>query len=422
MKRILLIILTAIFVNTVYSQQYAKDAVCESNDGNVAVITSSGFSGKKKDVYNEALKSIFNALFFDGIQGVQNGKPLVTKKNDYYIRQFFSTRYFFFINGYDEIGKPEKQPTGLYKGGVKANVLLGALIKDLISNNLMDKPLDQTSMEDVQEQIPLPSIMVVPYKSSLNTTYASILRNDFDLRMAVSAVDNGFKQLGVNTINVEGRTNATMRSSEWESDNADSNDRQLLLNSGADVYVVVDLQKDINTSGSRVSLIMSAHETSTGRNLASRKGWTNRFKTSDIDKLCAYAVDDVLEGFLKDISIEFAKKLTAGNVIALRIGLSSDAYTTDLNTRIPEKNITISALVRNWVRSNAQNGRYHIQGAVAESLVFDTVNIPAVDADGLSMDAFTFADNLKMYLEDNGVPCEVRVDGLTVYVTVGDIF
>ena len=37
-----------------------------------------------------------------------------------------------------------------------------------------------------------------------------------------------------------------------------SNDKQLLMNSGADVYVIVDLQKDISAaSGSRVSLIMT---------------------------------------------------------------------------------------------------------------------------------------------------------------------
>lgn len=421
MKYLLTVFLLILLANTVNSQQYAKDVACVSCDDNTAIITSSGFSEKKKEVYNEALKSIFNALFFDGVQGVNKGRPLVTKKNDYYLKNFFNTKYSFFVKSYEETSKPVKS-SGLYKASVKVNVLIAALIKELISNNLMDKPLEQTSMEEVQEHISLPTIMVVPYKSDLNNSYSSILRKDFDLRMAVSAVDNGFKQLGVNTINVQSRTNATMRASEWENNNADSNDRQLLLNSGSDVYVVVDMKKDVTSAGSRVSLIMSAHETATGRNLASRKGWTNRFKTNDIDKLCAYAAEDVLKDFLKDISVEFAKKLTKGNVIALRVGLSSDAYSTDLNTRVPEKNITVSALVRNWVRSNAQNGRYHIQGSVAESLIFDTVNIPAVDADGLSMDAFTFADNLKFYLEDSGVPCEVRIDGQTVYLTISDIF
>ena len=47
---------------------------------------------------------------------------------------------------------------------------------------------------------------------------------------------------------------------------------------------------------------MTARETATGIDLASRKSWTNRFRTTDVDKLCAYAAQDVLDGFLKDIS------------------------------------------------------------------------------------------------------------------------
>lgn len=45
------------------------------------------------------------------------------------------------------------------------------------------------------------------------------------------------------TVAAEGKQSGTLRASEWESKNADSNDKQLLMNSGADVYVMVDLQK-----------------------------------------------------------------------------------------------------------------------------------------------------------------------------------
>ena len=171
----------------------------------------------------------------------------------------------------------------------------------------MTKPMEEMSMEETRQQVALPTIMVVPYKSNDRSSYAGILKNDFDLRVAVSTVKEGFVKLGVKTVAAEGKQAGTLRASEWESKNADSNDKQLLMNSGADVYVIVDLQKDISaTSGSRVSLIMTARETATGIDLASRKSWTNRFRTTDVDKLCAYAAQDVLDGFLKDISKEFA--------------------------------------------------------------------------------------------------------------------
>lgn len=396
---------------------YSSDVVCNSSDGNVARIYASGLAEKKKEVYDNALKSIFNALFKDGVDGINNGKPLLSKNNDYYVNQFFQSRYNIFVRSYEEKGKPEKMASGMYKGTVVAEVLIGALIKDMVRNKVMTKPLENTTMEETQEQIPLPSIMVVPYKRNTNKSYASVLSSDFDLRMAVSAVDNGFKQLHVNTISVESRTDQTQRSMEWEAGNADSNDRQLLLNSGADVYVIVDLKKDITSSGSRVSLIMSARETSTGRTLASRSGWTNRFKTSELDRLCAYATQDVLGGFLKDIAVEFAKKMTKGNTVALRVGLSENSINT-LNDRAGNNNVSIASLIRNWVRKHSQGGRYHIQGSVAESLIFDTIQIPTHDTDGLLLDASTFADNLAFYLDEQNISCEVRIDGNTIYVTI----
>lgn len=396
---------------------YSNDVSCINNDGNVAKINASGLAEKKKEVYDNALKSIFNALFINGVDGINNGKPFLEKENSYYVNQFFKSRYQLFVKNYSEASKPEKTSSGLYKGRVVAEVLIDALIKDMVRNKVMEKPLENRTMAETQEEIPLPTIMVVPYKRNTNMSYATILSTDFDLRMAVSAVDNGFKQLHVNTISVETRADMAQRSLDWEANNADSNDRQLLSNSGADVYVIVDIKKDISSLGSRVSLIMSARETSTGRTLASRSGWTNRFKTTELDRLCAYATQDVLAGFLQDISVEFAKKLTKGNTIALRVGLSGTSINT-LNDRVGDSNVSIASQIRNWVRKNSQGGRYHIQGSVAESLIFDTIQIPTRDADGLLLDASTYADNLAFFLEEQGISCEIRIDGNTIYVTI----
>ena len=396
---------------------YSNDVSCINNDGNVAKINASGLAEKKKEVYDNALKSIFNALFINGVDGINNGKPFLEKENSYYVNQFFKSRYQLFVKNYSEASKPEKTSSGLYKGRVVAEVLIDALIKDMVRNKVMEKPLENRTMAETQEEIPLPTIMVVPYKRNTNMSYATILSTDFDLRMAVSAVDNGFKQLHVNTISVETRADMAQRSLDWEANSADSNDRQLLSNSGADVYVIVDIKKDISSLGSRVSLIMSARETSTGRTLASRSGWTNRFKTTELDRLCAYATQDVLAGFLQDISVEFAKKLTKGNTIALRVGLSGTSINT-LNDRVGDSNVSIASLIRNWVRKNSQGGRYHIQGSVAESLIFDTIQIPTRDADGLLLDASTYADNLAFFLEEQGISCEIRIDGNTIYVTI----
>ena len=47
-------------------------------------------------------------------------------------------------------------------------------------------------MEETRQQVALPTIMVVPYKSNDRSSYAGILKNDFDLREAVSTEKEGF--------------------------------------------------------------------------------------------------------------------------------------------------------------------------------------------------------------------------------------
>lgn len=416
----LAILAISIFLNhptTFAKELYSSNVSCQTYNGKTADFNSTGIADKKKEVTENALKAIFNTLFLNGVSGINNGEPLFQHENSYYWNEFFASKYQFFIHDYTEIGKPKKTPSGDYRGEIKATVNIDALINDLIRNKIMEKPLEMVSMKETQKKLPLPTIMVVPYKKDMHLSYAKILQNDFDLRIAVSAVDNGFKQRHVNTISVEMRTDIAQRSMNWEANNADSNDKQLLLNSGSDVYVIVDLKKDINSQGSRISLIMTARETATGRTLASRSSWTNRFKTSKIDQLCSLAVKDVLDSFLNDISIEFAKKSSIGNTIALRVGISSmSGYT--LNDRVGDNNVSISSLIRNWVRKNAENNRYHIQGAVAESLIFDTIQIPAKDIDGLPLDASIFADNLVFYLDEQGINSSVRLDGNTIYLTI----
>ncbi len=410
-------LLSVCAIHLTAQELYSNEVTCVKADDNLVIVTASGISAKKKEVYNMALKSIFNAIFLNGIDGVENGQPLIGKEDSYYMSQFFGSRYMLFVKDYETVGEPARQPSKLYKGTVTAQILLGALKKDLIRNKLMEKTQEDRSMKETREQIALPTIMVVPYKRNDRNSYATILKNDFDLRIAVSTVKDGFVKLGVKTIAAEGKLEGTLRASEWESKNADSNDKQLLMNSGADVYVIVDLQKDISTTaGSRVSLIMTARETATGMDLASRKSWTNRFRTTDVDKLCAYAAQDVLDGFLKDISKEFARKVEHGNTVVLRVSLADNAINT-MNSRI-NGNTTLSAYIRNWVRKNAQGGRYHIQGAVDDSLIFDSVQIPAKDSDGLPLDCITFADNLVNYLNDSGIDSEHRVDGNTIYLTI----
>lgn len=398
---------------------YTTSATLVSTSDEVLTLRSMGLSEKKKEAVPHAVKSAFYTLFFRGVNGYNDNKPLVQHENQYYIDKFLGNRYMMFVQNVKELGDVEKDnSTKLYKSQVEVSILVKSLIKDLVFEKLMDNPLENVTMQDTKKEIGLPSVTVVPYKKE-DETYRSILQNDFDRRMAVAKVQEGFNLLGVTTVDFEGKLDAMWRSMDFNANTADSEEKNLLLNSGADVYVVVDIQKDISASeGSRVSLNMKAYETASGNVLASRQEWTNRFFTTDLDRLCVYAVEGQLKVFLDDIALNFARGISDGTSVVLRVTKGLDSKLT-MNSQVGNQNYILSSIIRRWVRANAQQGRFHLQGVVPEAMIFDDIKIPSKDIDGLPMDAAQFGDNLLYYLNTEiGVPCEMKIDGRTIYITL----
>ena len=418
MKKFFIVFLLA-FPLLSAAQEYSTAVTYVRHTDDVLTVQSVGLSEKKKEAADHAVKSAFYTLLYRGISGYNDNKPLIQRDNKYYVNKLLDSRYSMFVRNSSEIADTEREKSSkLYKAQVEVDILIKSLVKDLVFEKLMDNPLSEITMQDTKEEVGLPSITVVPYKKE-DETYQSILQNDFDRRIAVARVQNGFNQLGATTIDFEARMEAMWRSQDFNADVVESDERQLLQSTGADVYVTVDIKKDISQSeGSRVSLIMKAYETASGNILASREDWTNRFHTNDLDKLCAYAVESQLKGFLNDMALNFARTIKDGSSVVLRISQGAGS-STNLNSSVGGTGYVLSNAIRRWVRGNAQDGRYHLQGIVAEEMIFDDVKIPSKDVDGLPMDAAQFGDNLLYYLNmELKVPCEMKLDGRTIYITL----
>lgn len=401
------------------AQEYSTSVTLTSQTDEILTLQSIALAEKKKTAEDMAIRSAFYTLLYRGVNGYNNGKPMVQHDNKYYTDKLLTTRYGMFVRQSTPLAETVRETNSKkYKAMVEVNIMIKSLVKDMVFEKVMDNPLSEQTMEDTKEEIGLPSITVVPYKHD-EDTYKQILQNDFDRRIAVSRVQNGFNQLGVTTVDFEARLESILRSQDFNVGTERNMESRLLQYTGADVYVIVDLKKDINTQlGSRVSLIMKAYETASGNILATRQDWTNRFLTSDLDKLCVYAVDDQLKGFLADIAVNFARAVKDGTSVVLRISRGKGSTTT-LSSPVGNSGTALSSSIRHWVRTHSQNGRYHLQGVVDNEMVFDDVKIPAKDEDGLPMDAAQFGDNLLFYISETlGVKCQIKVDGKTIYITL----
>lgn len=392
-----------------YGQEYLQIVSLESDNGTQGVFTSAGMGEKKKDVEVNAIKSLFYTLFFQGVEGVADGKPLVAKPNVPYTNSFFNdmARYSSYVTGTEEIVKSKKTGNN-FQGTFKITLRLRQLINDVRKNTHYDEMM----AEQPEIKLPNPTIIVVPYKKE-GESYQAILENDYDKRIAVSAVQRGFEDCGIKTIDLQARLDRAKRNAQYEENagTADSNDKQLLESSGADVYVTVDLLKDVTDEDARVSLIMKAYETASGTIWASQDGWTNRFRTNDTDILCSYAVKDNLPGFLEQIIDNFTRPTRA----SLQISLSGMSYNSISDAR-GDDGRRVMDVIQDWLDRNSEKGEYHLQGIVDEKAIFDYVILPLQDENGYKMTPDKFAGRLRTALEEQGVYSSQRIEGNTIFL------
>lgn len=395
---------------------------CISSNENIAVFTSEGESSKKDDVDKDAKRRLFYALFYKGVIGFNDTQPLITKDNSIYTDPFFddSQKYEAYIldtEGADDTKKENRK----HRATCTITVSIKLLKKYLAESGLMESAAPVYGEE---EGPIMPTIMVVPFRKT-GENYQAILENDFDRRVAVANVQDGFRSRNVTTYDLATVIRSTQKRSVYEnnSNSADSNDKQLLLSSGADIYVEVDMIKDKNTQGTRVSLVMRAYETATGALLASKDGFTKRYPSAGSDVLAKYAVQDHLQPFLDDICSHWdgsgkGTKGSNGTRVVLQFAIDGSSATT-FNDPVGVNNYSLSNIIRQWVRKNCFKGQYHLKGIMAESIIFDSVTMPPTDTDGIAMDAAQFAFLLESYLkEEIGVDCSSRIDGNNILFTI----
>ena len=419
MKRFAILITLLMSAMAMSAQDYVQIVTFEASDNESATFTSVGVANKSKAVEDNAAKSLFYTLFYEGVDGVNGGRPLITADDKEYIESFFESRYHYFVRVSEQLEKPKKNQSKKFQATYRITVIYSNLIKELERHQVHKSREPEMSYDDVEfeDSMVLPTIMVVPYKRD-GETYASVLASDFDRRMAVSKVQEGFESRDVTTVDVDAKLAAVKRNLEFGANDAKSNDKQLLQNSGADVYVVVDLKKDVTNEGARVSLIMKAYETATGSILASKDAITRRFKNASTDALCSYAIQDNVPEFLDDICKNFSKQVSNGKRVSLHFAFDGSSVRT-MNDRVGQENLPLSNIIHQWVRKNSYKGKYHLQGIVDTSVIFDYVIIPPRDEDGYMMDAAQFGFRIEAWLQDTvGVSCTSRFDGTTIYITI----
>ncbi len=367
-----------------------------------------------------AIKSAIDTYLFAGIQGIDDEKPILnesarTEQAYYFTRLYDNNRYTIFTKPIEE-GKPKKNSLGLWEVSVTLLFYKDALDRDLLQNKLRKPKSSEMTSEEISNEGVNPTIMVVPYKHE-NETYKEILEYNANKRIAIGKVQEEFSEIGIITVDFEAKYNAALRALEFESMTADAFDAQLIKNSGADIYVSVDIIEQNINSKKHVALSIKAYETSTGNLLASKT--SNYSGNTTFDRLCVGAIHKISQEFIAGVMDSLAKKTTRGTTVSLRIAIDGSSYKT-LDDEVGDSDFGISDYIRSWIRKNAVNGQFHQQGKTDVMMILDNVQIPNKTADGELQDANDFAVRLSRFLKKKGINASNRLDGNTIYITIND--
>lgn len=378
-------------------EDYLQIVSLEKEIGIQGIFYSAGIADEKKGVEENAVKSLFYTLFFQGVDGVNDGKPLVCKPNEMYTKTFFnaSARYAAYLVNVEEAVK-SKKIAGRYQGTMAITVKLRQLVNDVKKNTRCDEMVD----DKPKTKIAKPTVIVVPYVKE-GENFQSIMENEAnsDLLIAIGAVEEGLLENDIEIRSLKGVIEGRKRQALYDTRSDTSNEKELLRSSGADVYIEVMMTPHVTQEGTSISLDMTARQTGTGIEWAKKVGTSNRFRTTDVKRLCQFVVKDNLPSFVEHIIEKYMEPVR----ITLDIYTNGPSLLETCNSgrRIIDE-------IKRWLAKNAYEGDYKAAGTNATYTRFDYIVIPTYDKEGIKMDAGMFLGELAAFLKTVGVSVDAE--------------
>ena len=418
LRKLSIYLLMSCLILPVTAQNYSTDAHLKRIEGNYAVLESSGIARNKKEATEMAkLSSVYTYLFL-GIEGLNNGEPLLgsdpsKEAREYAERILGTSNYANYIRNCTIAEQTNKTASKDIQVHATIELYHESLKRTLENAGVLQRQASDITMAETQKAIAMPTIMVVPFCKH-DETYEEAIRNNSDMRMAISKVNEGFINEGVETKDLLTNLNNAETYRLRMNDNM-SLDDAILANSGADVSVSVDINQDITSMGVRVSLTLQAIEIATGNTLATKSEISGRKRTT-ADVLCSIMAKAMVGDFMKQISTRLATKIETGQSIAVRFTIdpgSAINMDTEINNIMPLSDILIS-----WVKRHARDGRYHSQGRTSTLLVFSDIFIDNSIENGMQSNINDFALALYQYLKGLDLTISRTITGNSVDIII----
>lgn len=269
---------------------------------------------------------------------------------------------------------------------------------------------------DNKERTVQPTIMVIPFTKQ-GQSLRSKLESDELVRVAIAKVKEGFDGRDVNTIDLRAKMKQAGNNEILQEDQQSDIKDEVILLSGADVYVEVEARANRSSSGNSTTLIMSAFDVFSGESYANKTVTSQKFHTENYGALISKSVEEEIDNFLNTINDKFADISENGRSVVLNIGIL-DGASFDLDTEVGDEGNFLSDVIEDWVYENAYKNYYHIQGTTANKVLFDLVKIPLRDEKGRNYRVSKFAALCVKHLESLGYKSSRVINGNNITITI----
>lgn len=358
--------LLAAFAALLHAQtKYMSDATLISSGNNMIKLRSSGQSDKKKTAVEMAVKSALYTLLYNGVEGVNNGKPLTYTHDKNYERRFFEEgRYSVFVGQYEEVGDATKLGDN-YRVKVEVEIYYDALMRDLGNTGTTVTP----NMPN------MPTLTVIPFTREGENVRTLIERNGM-LSHAVSKMTSEFSKNGYRTKDFISMLQKA-KNSDLTTDGSQSDAVSMMIqNMSTDIVVVakVNYIPRPNNQG-EVSLELNATEKQTATTLASSTFLSGRYMTTDSVRLADYAISKVKKEFFTTLQNAFFEMARSGRELSVQMVLDKNVEDWDFDQPSPESGEEFKVELEDWLAENAMNGNYDMSRA-SDKIIDLTVRIP----------------------------------------------
>ncbi len=265
-----------------------------------------------------------------------------------------------------------------------------------------------------------PSIIVIPFKTE-GQKYRKLLEDPekgFQKRIAISRVKEAFDSRGFTTYDFMAELTKGETAGAFTA-GAQTDEKDVIVkNSGADIFVVVDINVEKGGNGTDVKIILQAFETATGRSLTNKDASSGKFFTDDISKLAGKAIDVMKEDFLNVLQTKFTDIVNNGRSVYIEFVLDPNS-TLNFQSEVGTEGDLLSESITDWMGKNAYKNYAKKGGSTALKIIYDDVRIPLKDqSTGMNYEIESFGRLIRKYLKSINATATIEYPRGQIIVTI----